>query len=441
MKIMKRFLLLSIFISTSIKAQNIYFPPAGSNNWDTLSPQSLGWCSDALDSLIDFVGSTHAKAFLILKDGKMVVEHYYGTFTVDSSWYWASAGKSLTAFLTGLAQEQGYLNIHDSLPKYLGYGFSSCGNSSEDSIRIIHQLTMTTGFDEDYGGVSTENHCTDDSCLVCIASPGMRWTYHNAPYTIIHRVLNSATGMSVNAFKTINLNAVTGIEGLFFPSGYDEVYVSKARSFARFGLLILNNGVWDMDTIMHDNVYFHDMINSSQMLNPSYGYLWWLNGKASYRLPGTQFQFSGSLVPHAPPDMFAAMGKNDQILNIVPGSGIVLVRMGDPMYSSLEIPNFNNDSIWIRLNRVLCYSNGTDEISNVNEMTLYPNPANDHVNISFIDHLKNFNTEIFNEFGKCVLFYRDQNEINISALQKGVYFIHISSGQKIFYSRFVKINE
>ena len=55
---------------------------------------------------------------------------------------------------------------------------------------------------------------------------------------------------------------------------------------ARFGLLILNNGNWDGNQIMTDTNYFNQMLNSSQSLNESYGYLWWLNGKTSYMLPG-----------------------------------------------------------------------------------------------------------------------------------------------------------
>ena len=48
---------------------------------------------------------------------------------------------------------------------------------------------------------------------------------------------------------------------------------------ARFGLLILNKGNWDGNQIMTDTNYFNQMLNSSQSLNESYGYLWWLNGK------------------------------------------------------------------------------------------------------------------------------------------------------------------
>ena len=59
---------------------------------------------------------------------------------------------------------------------------------------------------------------------------------------------------------------------------------------ARFGLLILNIIRWKVQKIMSDTNYF--LIRcyiASQMLNESYGYLWWLNGKSSSMLPGSQF--------------------------------------------------------------------------------------------------------------------------------------------------------
>ena len=157
----KYFITLLLFVSTAGKAQTLYFPPLIGNNWDTLSPASLGWCTDRVDSLYDFLEQQNSKAFVVLKDGKIVLEKYFGSFTQDSLWYWASAGKTLTSFLVGKAKEQGYLSLSDTSSEYLGVGWTNCTRQQEDSISILHQLTMTTGLDD---GV-TDNHCTDPPCL------------------------------------------------------------------------------------------------------------------------------------------------------------------------------------------------------------------------------------------------------------------------------------
>ncbi|WP_332913434.1 hypothetical protein [Algoriphagus boritolerans] len=96
-----------------------------------------------------------------------------------------------------------------------------------------------------------------------------------------------------------------------------KVYHSTARSMARFGILALNKGKWEEDQVI-DEEFFTESIGSSQNLNPSYGYLWWLNGKTRYMLPGSQSTFTGPLIPAAPADLYAAMGAEDQRLYVIP---------------------------------------------------------------------------------------------------------------------------
>ena len=123
------------FQTYHVNAQT-YFPPIGSQQWDTISPQSLGWCTNYLDSTIKYVEDNDSKAFIILYDGKIVVEKYFGTFVRDSIWYWASAGKSLTSCLVSIAEYKGLLNINDSSSIYLGNGWTSCTAAAEGKITI-----------------------------------------------------------------------------------------------------------------------------------------------------------------------------------------------------------------------------------------------------------------------------------------------------------------
>ena len=120
---------------------------------------------------------------------------------------------------------------------------------------------------------------------------------------------------------------------------------------ARFGLLLLNKGVWDGTTIIPES-YLDLMSATSQNINPSYGYLTWLNGKNSYMIPKSQVVFPGSLSPNAPSDLFAAMGKNGQLINIVPSKNLVVIRMGDAPDNSL-VPFTLQDDLWVKLNAVI----------------------------------------------------------------------------------------
>jgi hypothetical protein len=349
---MRRWIIgLLLSISANASAQSLYFPPLIGNNWDTLSPSSLGWCTNRIDSLYNYLDQQNSKAFIVLKDGKIVLEKYFGTFTKDSLWYWASAGKTITSYLVAKAREDGYLTLKDTSSKYLGVGWTNCTLQQENNITIRHQLTMTTGLDD---GVP-DNHCTLDTCLNFLAPAGTRWAYHNAPYTLLEKVLTNATGQPINNYTQTALKNRTGITGLWYTADYDNVFYSKPRSMARFGLLFQNKARWGTDTLLHDSAYVHDMLNTSQDLNYGYGYLWWLNGKGSYMVPSSQFIIPGSYAPAAPMDMYAAIGKNGQIISIAPSKGLVVVRMGnDP--GEGEVPFLLCDNIWQRLNYVMCNS-------------------------------------------------------------------------------------
>ncbi len=436
--IMTRPILTSIafLFALNATAQSFYFPPKTGSTWDTVSPASLGWCEDSIPQLLQNLDATNSKAFIVLKDGKIVIEAYFDGFTKDSIWYWASAGKSLTAFLVGLAQEQGYLNIDNKTSDYLGTGWSSAPSVKEDSITVWHQLTMTTGFDDGLGNAD----CTLDSCLVYLADAGTRWAYHNAPYTLLDSVMEAATGRSLNLFLNQQLQSKTGMTGAYVQVDYNNVHFSIPRSMARFGLLALNKGKWDQTVVMNDTAFFNAMTNTSQNINLSYGYLWWLNGKASYRLPQTQFTFTGSAVPNAPADMFAALGKNGQIINVVPSKGLVVVRMGDAPGTSYFVPNSYNDSIWLWLNPVLnCAPTAISKVPIKIAPKLYPNPASGMVTVLLPD-ASGGNMVLFSLMGERVLklaLTGYNTIIDVVNVPKGVYLYQVESNGNFYNGKLI----
>ncbi len=376
---MRRTLTPIVLLCTSgLSAQEIYFPPIeASAGWETVDPASLGWCEDQIPPLIDFLEESNSKAFIVLKDGRIAIEHYAGTFTQDSVWYWASAGKSLTAFLVGTAQEDGLLDINEPSSTYLGTGWTSCTPEQEAAITVRNQLTMTTGLDDGTG----DQDCTDPACLQYLADPGTRWAYHNAPYTKLDGVIASATGSSLNGYVYNTLGQTTGMLGLYVPVGPNNVFFSTPRNMARFGLLAMNNGTWNGTPIMSDADYFHDMVTPSQTLNESYGYLWWLNGQDSYHLPGIQVDFPGPLMPNAPLEAYNAMGKNGQVINVVPSQGLVVIRMGN-LPGGIFVPNVFNNEIWQHLNAVICTSTSIPtERTEDEQLSLFPVPANDLLHV------------------------------------------------------------
>ncbi len=321
-----------------------YFPPVSraDSEWETISLAALAWDESQVASLMDYLEGTNTDAFIILKNGRIVMEAYFGDFQQDDNHAWNSAGKNLTAMLAGIAQQEDFLAITESTATYLDDGWTNMPANQERSITIENQLTMTTGLDY----TVDDFFCTDPDCLDYLNDPSTVWYYHNAPYTLLDQVIANATNTEFNVYFSEKIKDPIGMQGTFIKVGYNNVYFSTARSMARFGILNLNNGSWNGTPILSDNSYFASMTSSSQDLNPAYGYLYWLNGKNSYRLPGTTQEFSGSLIPNAPADLYAAMGKNDQRLYMVPSLDLVVVRMGGASGEEVLGPSGFDNELW-----------------------------------------------------------------------------------------------
>lgn len=328
----------------------IYFPPLTSDIWETTTIDELNWNTTAIQPLYDFLEEKDTKAFIILKDGKIVIEQYFNGASVEDNHAWNSAGKTLSAFLMGIAQEENYLDINDASSDYLGTSWSSLTADQESQIKIKHHITMTTGLD--YTNPILGN-CTLSECLTYLNSPGSFWYYHNAAYTLNQRIIAGAVDMDFTAYFEAKLRDRIGMQGAWVPLGFNSIYFSTARSMARFGLLNLNKGIWNETTILSDLNYQSEMTTTSQNLNKSYGYLWWLNGQDSYRSPGLTLQFNGELIQNAPEDLIAGLGKNDQKLYVVPSKNLVIVRMGDDAGESLLGPSSFDNDLWVRLNDLM----------------------------------------------------------------------------------------
>ncbi|AWI27233.1 serine hydrolase domain-containing protein [Flavobacterium pallidum] len=302
--------------------QTMYFPSIGSETWETESFSRLNWNENAKQSLVDYLETKHTKGFMILVNGRIIMENYFNGHSATTPWYWASAGKTLTSTVTGIAAQQGFLDINNKVSDYLEPHWTSAPLTKENLITCRHLLTMTSGLDDALGDdVSPAN-------LQYKADAGTRWAYHNV-YVKLQDVVASATGQSWNAYFNSQLRDKIGMTGTWLTSGEDlSVYWSTTRSMARFGLLMLNKGKWDGVQILDEN-YFNAATTTSQGINSGYGYLWWLNGKQSYHLPQSQFEFPGSIIPSGPDDMFMALGKNDQKIYVIPSKKMVVIRMGE----------------------------------------------------------------------------------------------------------------
>lgn len=423
-----------ILVSIRLCAQEMYFPPVGESSWERIEPSSLNWCEESIDEIYQYLETNGTKSFLILKDGKIVIERYFGDHNLSKQWTWFSAGKSLRALLVGIAQQDGLLNIEEKTSDYLGKGWTNLDENSEDQITVRNQLTMTTGLDERFFD------CITPSCLLKRADAGTRWVYHNGPYNLLKEVLEAATGQTINDYTKSAVRDQIGMEtGVWLATGNNTFFVSTARDMARFGLLIQNDGKWDETPVLNDQAYFNQMVNTSQELNPSYGYLWWLNGKSSFIAPSSPMSFQGSIAPNAPEDLITAAGAQGQFISISKTSGLVMIRQGLSDETDLAaLPLI--DEIWKRINAFeseSCEVITSNEAAFSEKIDIYPNPANDLITLKGIAEATAISVTLIDISGKKLFSTINHSAIDVSTVRQGHYLLEIVSDKKVIYRRLI----
>lgn len=325
-----------------------YYPPLTGAEWESKTAAAAGWDENKLQEAFDYAATRNTFGLIVLQHGKIVKEQYWNGWNKDTKYYIASAGKSVAAFIAGIAQQEGTININNKVSAYLGTGWTALPLAKENLITVKHQLTMTTGLDD---GVPDQD-CTSPSCLIYKADAGTRWAYHNAPYHLLQTVIGNAAGKTFNQYSKEKLFDKIGMPNAFW---LNYIMYCTTREAARFGSMILTKGKWNGTVLLNDAAYFTAMTNTSQNYNLSYGYLWWLNGKASAMVPQSQVVFPTSLVPNAPADMFMALGKDDKKIYVIPSLDAVVVRLGDDAGGSAAGPSSFDNDLWTKLKTAMKY--------------------------------------------------------------------------------------
>jgi len=326
-------------------SDTMYFPSLTTATWETRTPQALGWNLQEMPALLAYLRENGTRSFLVLVNGRIVIEEYMNGHGPADSWPWNSAGKTLVTATVGLARQEGRLDIDAKASQYLGAGWTSAPPDKENLITSRHLLSMSSGLND-------ANQLVTKANMTYLADAGTRWAYGNV-FQKLMDIVTASTGRDFRDYFNDKLRTRIGMDGQWNFGTVFRIYQSNARSMARFGLLALNKGRWAGQQVVNE-AFFTESIQSSQPINPSYGFMWWLNGKASFMLPGSQTVRTGPLIPNAPSDTYAALGADDQKIYIIPSRQMVVIRMGEAAepQASFALSGFDN-TLWSKLNAVI----------------------------------------------------------------------------------------
>lgn len=301
---------------------------------------AAGWDAAKLDELAAYAASKGTKALLLVEGDRPVLERYAGGADATSTQDVYSVQKSVTSTLAGIAIEKKLFSLDDHVTAILGAGWSNASALQEAKVTIRHLLTMTSGLDLQLGYA---------------APAGSAWLYNDDAFYRVRLVLEKTSGKDMNALAHAWLFDRIGMTSSSFDTrlakdskGLPIVGLrTSARDLALFGRLLRARGTWNGETIV-PAAHVDIATSTSQTLNQSYGFLFWLNGKDGGLLPPST-PFTGPLVPSAPADAFAALGKGDQKVYVARSLDLVLVRLGDPAGETRNALSSFDEELWKRI--------------------------------------------------------------------------------------------
>ena len=275
-------------------------------------------------------------SLLVVHKGDIVLERYADGFDRTTRTRTWSTAKSIAATLIGMKVDAGEL----SLDAPLGFDWlpevTAAETDPRNKITLRHAMHMSSGlypvdsFGMEYATGSGLAYWAGASSIEgmrnrgLIREPGTFWDYENydtllAVYalkktfkspeeylTYPHRALFDQLGM------TNTLPSTDRFGDFIFSS---QVY-TNARDLARFGMLYLQNGIWQGKRLLSDDWidFVRQPAPASSVRGNDYGGHWWL-------VPDDRKE-------EVPPDAYSTAGNRGQYVIVVPSHDLVIVRRG-----------------------------------------------------------------------------------------------------------------
>jgi len=276
------------------------------------------------------------RAIIVVFDGRLVAERYAPGFNKDMPLLGWSMSKSVTNALVGIQVKNGLLDINAPAPVA---EWQKDGDPRRE-ITLDQLLRMSAGleFEESYLPPDDTTRMLYESYDFAayaagkpmVAEPDTQWNYSSGTANIIARVVRQAAEKNDPAYYTFirdqlfhKIGMYSAVmepdaSGTFVGSSYTY---ATPRDWARFGLLYLQDGVWQGERILPAGWVKYSTTPTPRAPRGEYGALFGLNA-------GTPSDPGDRRWPSAPRDAFAARGFQEQKVIIIPSKKLVLVRFG-----------------------------------------------------------------------------------------------------------------
>jgi len=320
---------------------------------EIVTPESQSMDAEMLTDAYQHAKSISGlKSFLVLRNGYIVGEEYFGNFGVDSIYFIRSVTKSIISILIGIAIDKGFIaNDQQTLSNI--FNLDSMGiDEAKGHIKIRQLLTMTSGLEwDEFGGDNSASLLSGDLLKYVlnkelVEEPGAVFNYNTGSTHILSAIISATTGMSALEFADEYLFSFLGITNRFW---YDDDHgrsiggmglMLRPRDMAKIGLLFLNKGKSPDRCVSEEWV---NVSTSSQItINHSfasldyynYGYLWWIGEQDGI-------------------DYYTAWGRHGQFIFCVPELNLIIVTTSDIAFDPIVIDKQEADNLYLITHFVL----------------------------------------------------------------------------------------
>jgi CubicO group peptidase (beta-lactamase class C family) len=320
-----------------------YSPPAAlGDGWQTGTLSDVGLSQDTIGNFMramvnlpmDSLSSQQLHAVLIARHGKLVLEEYFHGENRDKAHESRSAAKSITSTLAGAAI-RAKKGVTLASPVYAimnGGRFPDTIDSRKRRITLEHLLSMSSGIDCDDGddkSPGNESAIIDQSDepdyyrlilrLGTIREPGEKAVYCSINPHLAGGVLKNASGRSLPDLFSELVAHPLGIDKYYLPlTPTRDVYMGggvrlTARSFAKFGQMYLDSGVWKGKRILEASYVKKAGLPRYAMSGIHYGLAWWV----------VDYPFRGETIQG-----YFAGGNGGQVVMVIPKLDMVVTFYG-----------------------------------------------------------------------------------------------------------------
>ena len=281
--------------------------------------------------------SVDIHSLLILKDGKLVHEEYFDDYKKDTNYEVASVSKSVTSIATGIAIDEGLLNLDDKVVSFFPNVEFKEDNENRDNLKIRHLLGMVTGHRMDTADVLFSDNFEDiaynffEGCGIN-EKPGEYFVYNNGAPFILSMIIQEVTEKSLydyakeKIFDPLEIKDTkwSVIEGTTTTAGAWGLSITPT-GMAKIGQMIINDGTWNGKQIISKEYIaqatakqFDNSMSGEEDWGAGYGFYFWRCDQ---------------------PNMFRADGAGGQFILMDPTKKLVMVvtEQTESMQRSLDI--------------------------------------------------------------------------------------------------------